>query len=382
MPEQHIRIHFDNRVGFAKPILLFQGREESITPTDITDEWTTFQVAADDTPLVFKFADKDAGQAEDDHLYRTLTPAHFADVAEIWCRSWNPFVYTIQPQKVEDQTAAQFVAQTDFAEGVYISETGGQFGLGASVLNDGGVVFGFFHPHAARVYVVGDFNDWQYPGTEDASPDQFLPMKLYTGYFDVPNVWLLEVADAQPGQTYKFYVEYGSLAGTEQMESRLVADPYSRYLGKSYQRNDSLIVDPSAYEWQDADYPTPLMENMMIYELHVHGFTYEHADIPESHQGKYAGIVDRLEAGYFDKLGVTCLYLMPVAEVPTPQGEKALGYNSALFMCMERDYGSPDDLRKLVDSAHQHGKAVIIDQVFNHTANSWNPLWKFILDHP
>jgi len=383
MATNRITVHFDNRIGFQKPVLFVQGSDERVDSTERDDYGVIFSVAIpQDEPLVFKFLDQSSDDAEADHLYRVISPAHFDDITEVWCRSWNAFVYTAQPSIPEEQTATAIIEETDFTEEVYISETGGKFGLGASMLKNGGVLFGLFHPHAARVYVAGDFNDWQYPGAENENAEQFLELKLYSGFFDVPNIWLLEVPEAEAGQTYRFYVEYAALAGEGTLEDRLMPDPYSRYLGESYERNDSLIVDPSQYEWHDADYPTPLMEDMIFYELHVHGFTFEHDDVEADNQGKYAGIIDRLEAGYFDKLGITCLYLMPIAEVPTPQGEKALGYNSSLFMCLERDYGSPDDFRKLVDTAHQHGKAVILDEVFNHAANSWNPLWKFILDHP
>ena len=52
------------------------------------------------------------------------------------------------------------------------------------------------------------------------------------------------------------------------------------------------------------------------------------------------------------------------------------------FCAVERDFGAPDDLRELVNEAHAHGLAVILDEVFNHTSNDINPMWKAILEHP
>lgn len=80
--------------------------------------------------------------------------------------------------------------------------------------------------------------------------------------------------------------------------------------------------------------------------------------------------------------GVNALSLMPLAEVPSPQGATSLGYDPSLYFTVERDFGTPGDLRELIDTAHEHGLAVLLDQVFNHTSNDFNPLWKIVLEHP
>lgn len=379
-----VTIHFDNLIGFEKPTLLLQREDAApIAPTSNDSFGHTFTVEVDPAaPLIFKFGDAANSTPESDSLWRSIQPAHLTAQHTFWCRSWHPFVYIVEPQAIDSLHASAVVEQYTFVDGAFISDSGGRFALGASRTTDGGVLFGLYHPHAAQVYVVGDFNHWQHPHAENADSAQFLPMRLHKGFFDVPNVWLLKVDDVQVGQAYKFYVVYGALAAEGVLEDRLMVDPYARFLSDDYERNDSVIVDPSAYQWHDGAYQTPLMHDLIIYELHVHGFTHDRADITPEHRGKYTAIIDRIESGYFDQLGITCLYLMPISEVPTPQGRDALGYNTSLFMAVERDFGTPDELRQLVDVAHQHGLAVIIDQVFNHSANSWNPLWKFILDHP
>jgi 1,4-alpha-glucan branching enzyme len=73
---------------------------------------------------------------------------------------------------------------------------------------------------------------------------------------------------------------------------------------------------------------------------------------------------------------------MPLAETPSPQGPATLGYNPSLFTTVERDFGSPDDLRQLVNAAHGRSLAVLLDEVFNHTDSGYNPLWQLILLHP
>lgn len=384
-------IHYDNQAGFETPVLLVAYEDEEEEPTEIStghsdDYGMIFELPIKtQQSLLFKFKDEEGeeGEAvEDDSLWRAIDVSHLKTVDEIWCRASHPFVFTKKPQLIQEKSAADFVDQQSFKEGVFVSDTPERFGLGATEVDGEGVLFGFFHPHAARVYVTGDFNDWHHPGSDSPDPDQFLEMDLFPGYFGAPNIWLKKVDGAQSGQTYKFFVEFNALNGEGVVDGQLVVDPYARFLGDDFERNDALIVDPSEYKWEDSAYQTPPIHDLIIYELHVHGFTHDHPDIKDEHQGRFQGVIDRIESGYFDQIGVTCLYLMPIAEVPTPQGEESLGYNSSLFMAVERDFGTPDELRRLVDTAHQHGLAVIIDQVFNHSANSWNPLWKLILDHP
>ncbi|GAB5494456.1 MAG: hypothetical protein Phog2KO_46710 [Phototrophicaceae bacterium] len=374
-------IHFDNYTGFSQPVLVFQDAEKgtkSVSYSGNDDFGQVFELdIAKNTELHFKFAEEGLDEQEDNRLVRTISSDNLKNNQEFWCRGWNTFVYTTEPQITASQTAENIVDSQNFVDGIYISDSGGRYALGASKTAEG-VLFSIFHPHASRIYVVGEFNDWQHPDKDNAKPEQFIEMSLHQGYFDSPNIWYATVPDAQVGQAYKFYIEFKSLT----QDARLMVDPYARFLDMDYSQNNSVIVDPSQYDWHDADYHTPAIHELSIYELHVHGFTQGDADIETAHQGTYQGIIDRLEAGYFQDLGVTCLYMMPISEVPTPQGEDALGYNTSLFMSIERDFGTPDDLRQLVDTAHQQGLAVIIDQVFNHSANSWNPLWRYILDTP
>ena len=247
---------------------------------------------------------------------------------------------------------------------------------------DGRVLFGFFHPTAARVYVTGDFNNWQHPGLPKPKSGKLIELKLYRGYFDIPNVWLAAVDGAQAGQEYKFLVKGGVPHDEQGNAQRLTVDLYARQVGKDNAANNAVIVDPSEYEWHDDDWKTPLMSDLILYELSVYGFTQGDNDVPPEHQGKFAGIIDRMKAGYFKRVGASAISIMPVNEFSTPMGSGALGYNPSLYFAPERDFGSPDDYRTMVDAAHQHGLAVISDQVFNHTSNDFNPLWGLILEHP
>ncbi len=114
----------------------------------------------------------------------------------------------------------------------------------------------------------------------------------------------------------------------------------------------SALVDPRAFRWSDAEWRGVPLEDLLIYEAHVGTFSPE---------GTYKGLADRLE--HLSRLGVTALELMPVADFP---GRRNWGYDGVDLFAPAASYGSPDDLRSLVDAAHRHGLAVLLDVVYNH----------------
>ncbi len=379
-----LRVHYDNFPGLANPrlALQFKGSDQvhEFEATGRDNFGLVYEFAVEKPGFGFRFRDGD--HWEDASLTRYYGVRGRAKAGEeLWCKGNNAFVYTIEPRRPEDQTAADFISELRFKDGLYVSNSGGLSSLGANLLEDGRVLFGFFHPNAARVYVTGDFNNWQYPGDKRARSDQFIEMKLYRGYFDVPNIWLAIVENVQVGQEYKFLVQ-GGVPKEGGKAQRLTVDPYARAIGSDYEANNSVIIDPTAFQWSDAGWQTPLMHDFIIYELSVYGFTEGDKDIPAENQGKFSGVADRIKAGYFDRMGVNALSVMPTNEFSTPQGPSALGYNPSLYFAPERDFGTPDDYREMVNMAHQHGLAVISDQVFNHASNDFNPLWKLILEHP
>jgi glycosidase len=141
-------------------------------------------------------------------------------------------------------------------------------------------------------------------------------------------------------------------------------------------------VDPTAFAWSDGGWRTPDPADLILYEVSVHGFTDGDPDIRPDQQGRFDGITERIRTGYFESLGVTALSLMPLAEVPSMQGPRSLGYDPSLYHAVERDFDGPDDLRRLVDAAHGRGLALLVDMVFNHTSNDFNPLWDLVLEQP
>lgn len=387
-----IRVHFDNSTGFANPHL-WQWADGSTTTTDSAPTGHDgfgpvfdLQVARAEFRFKFKEGAGTGGPWEPDSLNRfyswlTIGPDAITP-AEIWVRGDKAFVYHVEPRTPESESAATFIKRLPFKPGLFLPNTGGLSALGAHVTTDGRAVFGLYQPNAARVFVMGSFNGWQRPGADDEDPSRFIEAKLYRGYFGLPNIWLAVTDSAKPGDEYKFAVFGGVPSDTKGRYQQYIIDPYARSLGTDFRFNNPVIVDPTAFNWTDGGWRTPDSSQLILYEMSVHGFTDGDPDIDPEHRGQFTGITERIEEGFFDQLGVTAISLMPLAEFPSVQGPDTLGYNPSLYFTVERDFGSPDDLRHLVDAAHRRGLAILLDQVFNHTDNGFNPLWKSIIEHP
>lgn len=206
--------------------------------------------------------------------------------------------------------------------------------LGAN-LERGGVRFKVWAPAARTVEVVLERGGAIVPlaRTED-------------GYFCglVPGV--------QAGDRYRYRVDG---AGP-------FPDPASRYQPEGV-HGPSEVVDASRFAWSDAAWRGHALDEAIIYELHVGTF---------SPAGTFAGVMERLPQ--LADLGVTAIELMPVADFP---GRRNWGYDGVSLFAPARCYGRPDDLRRLVDRAHQLGLAVLLDVVYNHLGPDGNYLGAF-----
>lgn len=114
----------------------------------------------------------------------------------------------------------------------------------------------------------------------------------------------------------------------------------------------SALVDPSQFAWSDGGWTGVPLAEAVIYELHVGTFTPA---------GTFAGVAEKLP--YLAALGVNVIELMPVGDFP---GARNWGYDEVSLFAPAHAYGAPDDLRRLVDAAHAHDLAVILDVVYNH----------------
>ncbi|RON48124.1 malto-oligosyltrehalose trehalohydrolase [Pseudomonas frederiksbergensis] len=138
-----------------------------------------------------------------------------------------------------------------------------------------------------------------------------------------------------------------------------VPDPASRAQAGDLDRH-SVVVDPLAYHWQHNDWQGRPWNEAVIYELHV-GTLGGYSEV-EQHLARLV------------ELGITAIELMPLAQFP---GERNWGYDGVLPYAPQASYGSPEQLKHLIDTAHGHGLAVILDVVYNHFGPDGNYLHRY-----
>jgi maltooligosyltrehalose trehalohydrolase len=206
-----------------------------------------------------------------------------------------------------------------------------QMTLGANV-ESVGVRFRVWAPKRARVDVVLEEDGRSFPLLQDEA-----------GYFS----GLVPIASA--GMRYRYRLDNGEA----------YPDPCSRYQPDG-PHGPSLIVDPSAYEWQTTEWSGIRMPGQVIYELHVGTFT------PEGTLDAAIGQLDELK-----DFGITVVELMPMAEFP---GRWNWGYDGVDLFAPAHVYGDPHALKRFVDAAHARGLGVILDVVYNHFGPDGNYL--------
>jgi maltooligosyltrehalose trehalohydrolase len=197
--------------------------------------------------------------------------------------------------------------------------------LGAWITN-GGTAFRVWAPSAMRVRVVVE------RAAEAAAHD--LARSADGTCFAV-------LPDVHAGDRYRYLLDDG----------RAVPDPASRFQPEGV-HGPSEVVDPARFAWTDRGWAGLDPDDLVLYELHVGTF---------SRSGTFDGVAERLPD--LVALGVTAVELMPVADFP---GTRNWGYDGVALFAPARCYGSPDDLRRLVDAAHGLGLGVFVDVVYNH----------------
>jgi maltooligosyltrehalose trehalohydrolase len=201
--------------------------------------------------------------------------------------------------------------------------------LGASIRWDG-VQFGVWAPSARNVEVlIGDARHQLERGDDG----------VHTGV--VPGM--------SAGALYQFSVD--GAPGTP--------DPRSKYQPEGV-HGPSEVIDLASFGWTDQEWPGLRNENLSIYELHVGTYTSE---------GTFEALIEQLPA--LRDLGVRIVELMPVADFP---GRWNWGYDGVSLFAPSRAYGRPEDLQRLVDTAHALGLGVMLDVVYNHLGPDGNYL--------
>lgn len=141
-----------------------------------------------------------------------------------------------------------------------------------------------------------------------------------------------------------------------------VPDPASRHQPSDV-HGPSMVVDPSRYHWRNEKWRGRPWEEAVIYELHVGAFTPK---------GTFRAAIEKLD--YLRDLGITAVELMPISDFP---GKRNWGYDGVLHFAPDSVYGTPEDLKALVDAAHDRGLMIFLDVVYNHFGPEGNYLWVY-----
>jgi isoamylase len=231
-----------------------------------------------------------------------------------------------------------------------------------------------------------------------------IPIRESTGH-----VWHCYVSGIKLGQLYGYRVQgpYEPEKGHRFNSSKLLIDPYAKALAKQVDwkapvfgyslgnPDDDLkpdseddahavpkgVVTASNFDWENDRPPLRPLHNTVIYEVHVKGLTARHPRVPDDIRGTYAGLAHPTVIDYLKKLGVTAVELMPVHaflddKILLDKGLKNYwGYNSINFFSPDARYSSSGDrgeqigeFKGMVKTLHRAGIEVILDVVYNHTA--------------
>jgi glycogen operon protein len=285
---------------------------------------------------------------------------------------------------------------------------GSPYPLGAT-WNGEGVNFALFADHAESVEICL-FDTFE-------SPTESVRLKLTER---THQVWHVYIPDLKPGQLYGYrvYGPYDPSTGNRYNPFKLLIDPYAKAIAGKIEWNDALfgydvtseekdlemsttdsaaflpkcvVIDP-AFDWENDKAPKTEYYNMIVYETHVRGFTKQHPDIPEEIRGTYAALGHPVTIDYLKKLGITAVELMPVHHFIADRHlvEKGLtnywGYNTIGYFAPEVRYSSNGvrgeqvvEFKNMVKALHKAGIEVILDVVYNHTAegNELGPTLSF-----
>jgi glycogen operon protein len=237
-----------------------------------------------------------------------------------------------------------------------------------------------------------------------APESETIAIREYSGY-----VWHCYVPGIKPGQLYGYRVHgpYEPERGERFNPAKLLMDPYAHAIaGKpdweaplfGYKLGDpaedlshddqddavgvpKAVVTTSHFDWENDRPPLTALHDTIVYELHIKGFTASHPDIPPEVRGTYAGLSHPVSIEYLKDLGITAVELMPVHEFLDDKHllDRGLsnywGYNSVNFFSPESRYSSSGnhgeqigEFKAMVKALHRAGIEVILDVVYNHTA--------------
>lgn len=222
---------------------------------------------------------------------------------------------------------------------------------------------------------------------------------------DAGGLWRCQVADAGPGQLYGFraHGRWAPREGHRFNPAKLLLDPYARAVSGPIRWHPSLrdhlpsdsgapdssdsaphlprcVVVDDRFDWQGDTPPGIAMQDSLIYECHVRGMTMLHPDVPPHLRGTFLGLASEPVLAHLRRLGVTAVELLPVMHAADDARLAALGltnywgYSTAAFFAPDARFATGalgqqvSEFREMVRRLHEAGIEVILDVVFNHTA--------------
>ena len=209
--------------------------------------------------------------------------------------------------------------------------------FGAALENDGGVRFALWAPGIDEVVL------------EDGPKSELVSRPMLK---DAAGWHSVVAPEARAGDRYRFLLPRGLR----------VPDPASRF-NPGDVHGPSQVVDPAAYSWRHGGWRGLPWRSAVVYEVHIGAFTPE---------GTFAAARARLKD--LADLGITAVELMPVADFP---GGRNWGYDGVLPFAPDASYGTPDDLKALIDEAHGLGMMMLLDVVYNHFGPEGNYLHSY-----
>jgi isoamylase len=262
---------------------------------------------------------------------------------------------------------------------------GKSFPLGATVCPDG-VNFSVFAKGGEAVQLL------LFDHVDDAQPSRTITLDPVTNRSR--HYWHVFVPGIEVGQIYGYRVERAALERELRFDPRKVLlDPYGRAIARpaNYSRVaatkpgdnfatalKSVVTDVSRYDWEGDEPLRRPFSSTVIYEMHVVGFTkHPSSSVDPAKRGTYAGLIDKIP--YLQDLGVTAVELQPVFQFDEQAAPAGLtnywGYSPVSFFTPHSGYSSRsdplavlDEFRDMVKAFHRAGIEVILDVVYNHTA--------------
>ena len=259
--------------------------------------------------------------------------------------------------------------------------------LGATPVR-GGVNFSIFSRHATGVDLL------LFDREDDRHPTRAIHLDPFTNR--TFHYWHIFVPDLQPGQIYGYRVEgpCDPHHGLRFDPAKVLLDPYGRgvVVPAAYNRDaairreeddtasamKSVVIDPLSYDWEGDSPLNRPPSRTIIYEMHVRGFTrHPSSGVSKQKQGTYAGVIEKIP--YLQQLGITAVELLPVFQFDAQDCPRGLvnywGYAPVSFFSPHQAYssrpcgsGPVDEFRDMVKALHRADIEVILDVVFNHTA--------------